>query len=138
MAEGQFIIGLNEIPVGIIVPDSIFNLYSFWLGQNKAYRYIMEGKLLTVAEALETGLVDAVVPQEELMDAAEKKIRTYMQMNRTTWSTSKMNLRKELINKLNADQTENLNIMLKQWWAPATRKGLETMIENLKSKSARS
>jgi enoyl-CoA hydratase/carnithine racemase len=138
MAEGQFIIGLNEIPVGIIVPDSIFNLYSFWLGQNKAYQYIMEGKLLTVAEALETGLVDAVVPEEELMASAEKKIRTYMQMNRTAWSTSKMNLRKELINKLNSDQTENLNIMLKQWWAPAIRKGLETMIENLKSKSARS
>jgi 3,2-trans-enoyl-CoA isomerase len=138
MAEGQFIIGLNEIPVGIIVPGSIFNLYSFWLGQNKAYQYIMEGKLLTVAEALRGGLIDDMVSQEELMASAEKKIRSYMQMNRVTWSTSKLNLRKELIGKLNADQTENLTIMLKQWWAPATRKGLEMMIENLKSKSARS
>ena len=60
-----------------------------------------------------------------------------MLMNRVTWSVSKMNLRKELIGKLNADQTENLNIMLKQWWAPATRKGLEMMIENLKAKSAK-
>jgi 3,2-trans-enoyl-CoA isomerase len=49
-----------------------------------------------------------------------------------------MNLRKELIGKLNADQTENLNIMLKQWWSPATRKGLEMMIENLKTKSTKS
>jgi 3,2-trans-enoyl-CoA isomerase len=138
MADGQFIIGLNEIPVGIIVPDSIFNLYSFWLGQNKAYQYIMEGKLLTVAEALHTGLVDEVVSPEELIIVAEKKVRTYMQMNQLTWSVSKMNLRKELIGKLNADQTENLNIMLKQWWSPATRKGLEMMIENLKTKSTKS
>jgi 3,2-trans-enoyl-CoA isomerase len=138
MAEGQFIIGLNEIPVGIIVPDSIFNLYSFWVGQNKAYQYIMEGKLLNVAEALQVGLVDEVVSPDELIIAAERKVRTYMQMNRVTWSMSKMNLRKELISKLNAYQTENLNIMLKQWWAPATRKGLEMMIENLKAKSTKS
>jgi hypothetical protein len=72
------------------------------------------------------------------MYSAEKKIRSYMQMNRITWSMSKMNLRKELIGKLNTDQTENLNIMLKHWWAPATRKGLEMMIENLKTKSAQS
>ena len=48
-----------------------------------------------------------------------------------------MNLRKEIITKLNADQTDLLNIMLKQWWHPATRKGLQMMIENLKSKSAK-
>src|SRR5690606_3866930 len=29
MAEGEFIIGLNEVPVGIMVPDSIFELYAF-------------------------------------------------------------------------------------------------------------
>src|ERR1700744_6217666 len=58
MADGQFIIGLNEIPVGIVVPDGIFNLYSFWLGKRKAYQYIMEGKLLDVAGALKVGLID--------------------------------------------------------------------------------
>ena len=85
MVEGQFIIGLNEIPVGIIVPDSIFNLYAFWLGQHKAYQYIMEGKLLNVAEALASGLINEVTTAENLMQAAEKKIRTYMQLNPVTW-----------------------------------------------------
>ena len=135
MAEGSFIIGLNEIPVGIIVPDSIFNLYSFWLGQHKAYQYLMEGKLLKVNEALDAGLIDEISPAESLLTTAERKIRTYMQLNATTWSQSKLNLRNELIGKLNVDQDAVLNRMLDQWWAPEVRKGLQMLIQNLKSKT---
>jgi 3,2-trans-enoyl-CoA isomerase len=135
IADGAFIIGLNEIPVGIIVPDSIFNLYSFWIGQRKAYQYLMEGKLLKVNEALDVGLIDEISPAESLLTTAERKIRTYMQLNPITWTQSKLNLRKELINKLSADQTTVLNSMLEQWWAPETRKGLQMLIQNLKSKS---
>ncbi len=135
MAEGKFIIGLNEIPVGIIVPDSVFHLYSFWLGQHKAYQYLMEGKLLNVNEALEAGLIDEVTSPDRLMNTAVEKAIAYMKMPPVTWSQSKLNLRKELIGKLASDQTDTLNQMLKQWWAPATRQGLQMMIQNLKSKS---
>jgi 3,2-trans-enoyl-CoA isomerase len=136
MVEGPFIIGLNEIPVGIIVPDSIFNLYAFWLGTGKAYQYILEGKLLNVAEALKVGLIDETCTADELLALAERKVRTYVQFSPVTWGMSKMNMRKELISKLKQDQTGLLAAMLKQWWAPTTRKGLQKMIENLKSKSA--
>jgi 3,2-trans-enoyl-CoA isomerase len=135
MADGAFIIGLNEIPVGIIVPDSVFNLYAFWLGQHKAYQFLMEGKLLKVNEAFAAGLIDEISPAESLITTAERKIRTYMQLNPITWSQSKLNLRKELIDKLNTDQSATLNSMLQQWWAPETRKGLQMLIQNLKSKS---
>jgi len=134
MAEGQFIIGLNEIPVGIIVPDGIFKLYSSCIGDKKAYQYILEGKLLNPTEAHTSGLIDEICTAENLLYVAEKKARTLMQFNPVTWSTSKLNLRAELINKLKQDQQDTLSIMLKQWWAPETRKGLQMMIEKLKSK----
>jgi enoyl-CoA hydratase/carnithine racemase len=134
MAEGNYIIGLNEVPVGIIVPDSVFNVYAFWLGQRLAYQYLIEGKLLNVNDAKDVGLVDEVTSAGNLMAAAEAKVRAYMKFNRVTWSQSKLNLRKALISQLNADQTETLDMMLKQWWAPATRKGLEMMIQQLTSK----
>ena len=135
MAEGKFIIGLNEIPVGIIVPDTVFNLYSFWLGQRKAYQYLMEGKLLSITEAHEAGLIDEISTPENLMSAAEVKVRAYMKLNQVTWSQSKLNLRRGLISSLKTDQTDTLNKMLEQWWAPSTRKGLQMMIQNLKSKT---
>jgi len=134
MAEGEFIIGLNEIPVGIIVPDFVFALYAFWLGERKAYQSLLEGKLFKVAEAFTIGLIDEVCPADGVLNAAEKKIRGYMKLNPVTWSQSKLNLRSELFGKIKADKATTLNGMLQQWWAPATRQGLEMMIQNLKAK----
>lgn len=135
MAEGDFIIGLNEIPVGLIVPDSIFKLYSFWLGQANAYRFLLEGRLLKPQEALTVGLVDEVVPPNAIRTAALRKIKSVTQFNQATWSTCKMNFRKELLNKLGENQDETIDHILKQWWKPSTRNILKTIIDNLKNKS---
>jgi len=134
MAEGKYIIGLNEVPVGIIVPNSIFKLYSFWIGQANATRSLLEGKLFTPEEALQVGLVDEIVNPASILTAAERKIRKYMAMERNTWEQSKLNIRKDLITATSADQSEALQVMLKQWWAPATRSILKTIIDNLQKK----
>ncbi|ASU36734.1 enoyl-CoA hydratase/isomerase family protein [Mucilaginibacter xinganensis] len=135
MASGKFIIGLNEIPVGIIVPGEIFNLYSFWIGKRKAYQYLLEGKLLSVEVAYADGLIDEICDPADVLAAAEKKITAYMRLNPVTWRQSKLNLRQELLPAPDTDQTATLNLMLKQWWAPETRKTLQAIIENLKSSS---
>ena len=131
MAGGKYIIGLNEIPVGIIVPDAVFHLYAFWTGSRKAYQYLLEGKLMNAEEALKDGIVDEVCTPENVLAAAEKKVRSYMKLNPVTWQQSKMNLRMELSGKITADNTEALNKMLMQWWAPETRITLQKVIEKL-------
>ncbi|MBU2269526.1 MAG: enoyl-CoA hydratase/isomerase family protein [Bacteroidetes bacterium] len=134
MAEGKYIIGLNEVPVGIIVPDSIFELYAFWIGKGKAYQNLLEGKLMGVDEAKNISLIDHSAPITSLMTAAQKKMQQYIQLPATTWQQTKLNLRKELISKVSEDQTETLDIMLKQWWSPSTRAILKTIIQNLTRK----
>ena len=136
MAEGEYIIGLNEIPVGIIVPESIFEVYAFWIGRQKAYQYLLEGKLIKVNGALKIGLIDEVCAADSLLVQAEKKVRTYMQFNPVTWRQSKLNLRSKLISHLNKNQSTTIDQMLTQWWAPETRAGLEMIIQNLKSKAS--
>lgn len=135
MAEGQFIIGLNEVPVGIVVPRSIFKIYAFWLGEANAYRYLLEGKLFSPQDALAVGLVDEVVKPESILTAAERKVRKYMAFESNTWQSSKLNLRRDLIAITSADQTEDLAVMLKQWWAPGTRAILKSLIDNLQKKN---
>ena len=54
-----------------------------------------------------------------------------MQLNPRAWWQSKLNLRKRLIEKANSDQTETLNQLISQWWAPETRKALQMIIQNL-------
>jgi enoyl-CoA hydratase/carnithine racemase len=136
MAEGKYIIGLNEVPVGIIVPESIFHLYSFWLGQAKAYRFLLEGKLMHNEEALSNGLIDEVVHPESILHAAERKMLTYIKLERNTWQQSKMNMRADLLKKVNQDPSQMLEPMLEQWWSPSTRSILQTIIQNLKQKPA--
>lgn len=132
MADGKFIIGLNEVPVGIIVPDSIFQLYAFWLGQADAARSLLEGKLFSPEEALKIGLIDELVNGDSIMTAAERKIRKYMAFEPQTWQQSKLNIRKGLIAVTEGDQTRDLDLMLEQWWSPATRSILKMLIDNLK------
>ncbi len=136
MAEGDFIIGLNEIPVGLIIPDSIFHLYSFWIGQANAYRFLLDGKLMNPAEALGAGLVDEVVPVEKLRSRAENQLKNYIQYDANTWQQSKLNMRRVLIGQMNHVPEEMLNEIVSQWWAPSTRSILKTIIENLTQKKA--
>ncbi|MEJ5994908.1 enoyl-CoA hydratase/isomerase family protein [Pedobacter sp. Du54] len=135
MAEGKFIIGLNEVPVGIIVPNSIFNLYSYWLGNANASRSLLEGKLFNPEDALAIGLVDELVKQESILTAAERAARKYMAFESTTWQQSKLNIRSALIANTSADQSTDLAIMLKQWWSPSTRAILKTIIDSLQRKN---
>jgi len=134
MAEGQYIIGLNEVPVGIIVPESIFKLYAFWLGEGQASRSLLEGKLFSPEEALKIGLVDEMVNPASIMTAAERRIRKYMALEPNTWQQSKLNIRKGLIAASAADQSEELEKVLAQWWSPSTRSLLKMIIDNLQKK----
>lgn len=134
MVDGEFIIGLNEVPVGIIVPEGIFHLYSFWIGQAKAYRYLLEGKLLNPQQALEVGLIDEVVSPEKLRSRAEKQLLSFIQFDAETWQQSKINMRRSLIQQMAETPSDMLDKVLKQWWAPSTRSILKTIITNLTTK----
>jgi len=136
MAQGDFIIGLNEVPVGIVVPESIFELYSFWIGQRRAYQYLLEGKLLKPEEALEAGLVDELVSPMSIKTAALRKIKLLTQFEKNAWRTTKLNLRKNILKNITRDQAEDVRQALQQWWAPSTRAVLKTIIENLTAKKS--
>lgn len=135
MAKGRYIIGLNEVPVGIIVPNSIFHLYAFWLGKAAASRSLLEGKLFNPDEAEAIGLVDEVVSADSILTAAERHAKKYMAFETNTWQQSKQNIRRELIGITQSDQSTDLEIMLKQWWAPSTRAILKTIIDSLQKKA---
>ncbi|MFD1769340.1 enoyl-CoA hydratase/isomerase family protein [Sphingobacterium suaedae] len=134
MAAGEYIIGLNEVPVGIVVPTSIFDLYSFWIGRAQAYRNLLEGKLYAPEEALRIGLVDEVVALDRIQTAATRKAKSWTQYDRHAWGATKLNLRRELLLKIAENKTEAIQQVLEQWWRPSTRQILKTIIENLTKK----
>lgn len=132
MADGKYRIGLNEIPVGIVVPVSIFELYSFWLGNRKAYQFIMTGKLMTAPEALEAGLIDQMCSLSEVEQKAIEQMHVFLNFPAEVWRMSKQNLRSGLIQSLDKSPEDLFGATLKQWWAPETRQALAQVVASLK------
>lgn len=130
----KFKIGLNEVPVGIVVPSGILSLYGFWLGQGKAYQMLIEGSLLNPQDALAANLVDEILPQENVLAAAEAKMKFYLSFNPAVWTITKKSLRTKLIKDSFISQ-EDKQLTLKQWWAPDTRYMLKKMVGRLTKKA---
>lgn len=131
MAEGAFTIGLNEIPVGIVVPRPIYHLYAHVLGARQAEQALLSGRMFTPQQALEAGLVDAVVPAEEVLAEAEKRLQAYLKFDHVTWQESKHNLRAELFEQLTTEFESTFHTTLENWWRPESRAALAEMIKKL-------
>lgn len=132
MAQGPYKIGLNEVPVGIVVPMPIYHLYASVLGPRLSYQFLMEGRLLLPEEALACGLVDAVVEPDQVMAEAQKRLEVYLGYQDTVWRESKKLLRQPLIDQLNADFDSHFTPTITHWWSESSRSQLAAMIQKLK------
>jgi enoyl-CoA hydratase/carnithine racemase len=133
MSDSSFYkIGLNEIPVGIVVPERILELYSFWIGKRKAYQNLMEGKLISPQEAFEIGLIDELCEEDELLSRAKLQIEKYLHLPKKTWRMSKMNLRKSLITSMSVDFETSYGAAMEQFWSPENRTAMGKLVEKLK------
>ena len=65
-------IGLNEVLLGIPVPKFWAQLMEKRIGNAAAEPLLLTGRFLSPQQALEAGLVEALVPKEQLLEAAEK------------------------------------------------------------------
>lgn len=134
MVAGDYTIGLNEIPLGIIVPENFFHMYAFWIEKHKAYQYLLEGKLLSVDEALKCGLVDQKCSSDELLFLAEQKLAHYLALIPEVFQTSKLNFRRELIRSMQIDWDRTLATFMDQWWSQPTRTTISKLIQSIKNK----
>ncbi|HQV77265.1 MAG TPA: enoyl-CoA hydratase/isomerase family protein [Chitinophagales bacterium] len=134
MAEGNYKIGLNEIPIGIVVPRGIFDIYSFWIGRKRAYQYLMEGKLYSPEHAKEIGLVDEVVSADKVLETAEIKLKQYLKFEQHGWRITKRQLKFEQLKTMSSISDFEMNAMLQQWWSEPVRTIVGQFVENLKKK----
>src|SRR5438552_4503484 len=68
-------IGLPETTLGLIPAWGGCTRLPRLIGAEKAAEVILKGKLYSAQEAKQLGLVDEIVPRDQLLDAARKKLR---------------------------------------------------------------
>jgi Delta3-Delta2-enoyl-CoA isomerase len=134
MAEGKYKIGLNEIPIGIVVPRGVFDIYSFWIGRRTAFQYLMEGKLFSPEHAKMIGLVDEIVPADKVLEAAETKLKQYLQYEQNGWRLTKRQLKQDQLKSISSISEFEMKTFQKQWWSEPVRTLVGKFVEQLKKK----
>lgn len=135
MAEGEkYTIGLNEVAVNILISENIPHAYAFWIGRRKAYQYILEGKLLSVQEAYDSGLVDEICPLEEVLERAERKMQKWLKADDDILRGTKYNLRKDLIKKIDLDVNTLVDVNKSIWWKPEIRAAMKQFVDFMLAK----
>lgn len=89
----QGTIGLNEVALGIPVPDYWGRLMVATIGQRPAERLLQFGVLVGAQEALSLGLIDKIASNESLIASAEEVIASLLKAPDPSRITTKQQMR---------------------------------------------
>ncbi len=133
MAEGDFKIGLNEVRVGITLPPVLLQVLRRIVGDRQAERLAVGGLLVDSQEALRVGLVDEIVPVDEVIQAALHWCRTMLELPRRAMATTRERARAPLAELFTRPQGE-IEEVVDAWYSAETQAALAALIERLQAK----
>ncbi|KAK5642512.1 hypothetical protein RI129_008679 [Pyrocoelia pectoralis] len=131
----NFLIGLNELRLGITFPNWIINIMSNTIGFREAELALLAGRLFKTDEALKVGLVDEDASDR---DVALKKANAFFEKLETTPSLARIHTTSILRNRVLEDMQRNMNIHVESALFEMLHPTVQTQIElhlcNLKKK----
>jgi enoyl-CoA hydratase/carnithine racemase len=131
MAEGRYKIGLNEVAVGIPIPGGLTDIYASLLGLAAAQDLGCRGAMLNPQQALELGLVQEVVPSDELLSRARAKIEQWLACNQDAQVTTKHLFRRQLAQMLEATADRDQKSFLDLWFSDQAQSILQALVARL-------
>lgn len=103
MAEGSARIGLPEITVGVPFPRGALEVVRFAVGDVAARRLVLAARTLPGAQAVEVGLVEALLPAGDLLAAAVERARALAAVAPPdTFALTKAQLRRDAVERWDA------------------------------------
>ena len=133
MTKGRYKIGLNEVKIGIVLPLNFIKLYTYWLGQQKAYQLIMDGQLLSPEAAQTINMIDEIAEPEAVLSVALQKMKSYLDCDANTWQATKQALREELLQYFEKEDIPHYFAPTRQqWWHPNSRAIIKSLVEQLR------
>ena len=95
--DGEYRVGLNEVAIGIPVPDFALALAKSRVPANQLARVTTLGQMLTPAEACEAGFLDQLVAPSDVELTVERWKKELKSINHAAHASTKRRLRAELI-----------------------------------------
>ena len=133
-AEGDFRLGLNEVQVGLVVPPVIHQALIRLIGTYPAERHLVAGEMIPAAEALEVGLVDELVPMDEVVDRAVAWARSLLALPTHAMLGTRRLCRADLAGLFEDADALDISSFVEGWFAEETQATLRMLVERLKQK----
>jgi 3,2-trans-enoyl-CoA isomerase len=127
-------IGLNEVALGIPVPEYWAHLMQRTIGQRQAERLLVNGVMASAEEAHTIGLVDRLVSSSELLPAAQEAMKTMLVAFPFAQHATKLHLRQSFAEKWEAFCVQEAEYGWSLISHPRTVSAIEGVLQKLSKK----
>ena len=127
-----FRIGLNEVQVGLAVPEGIQHLMRRAVGARRAERLLVMGAMPTARRALAIGLVDELADLGLVRERALAWLNELLALPSSPMLATRALARADLVEALTDPKRVNLDVFVDQWNQPDTQGALQALVARLK------
>jgi enoyl-CoA hydratase/carnithine racemase len=124
VAEGHRLIGLNEIKLGVPVPYAADRILRETVGSRSARLVVESGDFYTPDAALNLGLVDEVLPVQELMARASLRVRALASVPEPAFREIKRSRTEAVDRHIRSRLDETDKAFVECWYSQAARQHL--------------
>jgi len=135
-AHGDWKLGLNEVQVGLPLPPLIFAGLRRLIGAHQAERLAVGGLLISPDEADRIGLVDEVVPLEQVVGRAIEWSRGLLALPVDAMAATRRRARADLFEVFAGSFDAELDQVIANWWSPEAQTTLRVLVQRLAKKKA--
>ncbi len=128
--RGDFLIGLNEVQVGLPVPPNILQMFQYVVGRRTAARLATAGTLLSPEAATDCGLVDELAEEGATVEAALAWAREVTQLPPAAMNTTRLAAKRELID-LARDNLSFAETATDYWFSDETQLMMRRLVARL-------
>jgi 3,2-trans-enoyl-CoA isomerase len=133
-AQGEFKIGLSEVQVGLPMPPVIFSALRRLVGPRLAERLAVSGLLVSPRDAATLGLVDDVVPAEQVANRAIRWCQDLLALPESAMNLTRRQARADLVREFARDIDREWVEVSSWWWNQETQAALHRTVERLTRK----
>uniref|UniRef100_A0A096LQ01 Enoyl-CoA delta isomerase 1, mitochondrial n=1 Tax=Poecilia formosa TaxID=48698 RepID=A0A096LQ01_POEFO len=132
----RYSIGLNETMLGIVAPFWFKETMVNTVGHRNTEISLELGLLYKPAEALNIGLVDQLVPEDQVLSAATQTMTKWLAIPEHARQITKSMMRKSTIEKLRSNREADIQNFVNFITKESIQKSLRMYMEMLKQKKA--
>ncbi|MEP7096778.1 MAG: enoyl-CoA hydratase/isomerase family protein [Dokdonella sp.] len=136
MARGEFKIGLNEVQVGLSVPECIQAALRRLIGTYRAERLLVAGTMLDAQQALDIGFVDELIDTDLVVPRALAWAGELLKFPPQAMRETRRLARADLAAVFSDPGALPVEQFLDGWFASEAQSVLHALVARLKSKQA--